>query len=359
MNIALRFVPFLVGVVVSYVVVTNIAHLDMTLKFIVVSICTLCLGYFFTWFNIRMMHRTGELSEGNILKPNHLGHIILFLGALVIGYGFSINGKILLLTGFAFLWFADDLLTKTSLATLNQGGQQNDSKQIGQHSAASDSLFNAIAEKRKTDPLIGAKLGGKEVFERLLAGMKNERGVHIESMLCALGALAGYSCQANLRAQAVAKGMDETTAFISVSGADGRKYFFGDPLNQALAESQHSIWNLAVGAARSNGCSILPDINDIFSHVTETVGTDSFGVPRFPDGHNASDSPINYLKVLWPTFFPLVTTFCKEPIEWPFLFGIAIQEALDAGKQALPQDVALQIIMEAAIPMSKVDLAPA
>lgn len=41
------------------------------------------------------------------------------------------------------------------------------------------------------------------------------------------------------------------------------------------------------------------------------------------------------------------------------MFGVAIQEALDAGREALPQDVALAIIMESAIPMSKVDLAAA
>ncbi|MFZ2449045.1 MAG: hypothetical protein WAW36_00800 [Methylovulum miyakonense] len=76
-----------------------------------------------------------------------------------------------------------------------------------------EALIHAIRERSKEDPLVGAKLGGKEIFQRLLDGMKNEKGVHIESLLCALGALAGYSCQANLRAQALAKGMSETAAF--------------------------------------------------------------------------------------------------------------------------------------------------
>ncbi|MCK9609455.1 MAG: hypothetical protein M0R33_23755 [Methylomonas sp.] len=69
-----------------------------------------------------------------------------------------------------------------------------------------EALVRAIREQSKEDPLVGAKLGGKEIFQRLVDGMKNEKGVHIESVLCALGALAGYSCQANLRAQALAKG---------------------------------------------------------------------------------------------------------------------------------------------------------
>lgn len=222
---------------------------------------------------------------------------------------------------------------------------------------ATEALLRVIEEKRKTDPLIGAKLGGKEVFQRLLRGMKDGRGVHIESLLCALGALAGYSCQANLRAQATAKGLPETAALITVCGANGRSYFFGDPLNQTLAESQYSVWGIAAGAAQHNGCKTLPDLNSIFAHVTETVGTDAFGIPRLPEGRVTSDTPINYLKVLWPVLFPVVTVFCKQPMEWPILFGVAIQEALDAGKEALSPDIALKIVMESAIPMSKVDLA--
>jgi hypothetical protein len=49
--------------------------------------------------------------------------------------------------------------------------------------------------------------------------------------------------------------------------------------------------------------------------------------------------------------------FCRQPSEWPFLFGLAIQQALDMGKDVLPNEEALQIVMECAIPMSKVDLA--
>ena len=73
-----------------------------------------------------------------------------------------------------------------------------------------DILLRSIAERAKIDPMIGAKLGGKEIFERLVRGMKTDRGVHTESLLCALGALAGYACQASLRANALAKGLPET-----------------------------------------------------------------------------------------------------------------------------------------------------
>jgi hypothetical protein len=218
-------------------------------------------------------------------------------------------------------------------------------------------LIRAIEERRKQDPLIGAKLGAKEIFQRLLAGMKNERGVHVESLLCALGALAGYSCQANLRAQALAKGLPENAVFQTVGTKDGRQYFFGDPLNNALAGSQFSVWGLAAGAAQHAGATELPDLNEIFQHTSSVVGGDQFGIPRIPDAHRPGDKPINYLKALWPALLPTVKLFCPNPAEWPILYGLAIQESIDAGRSAIDPALALKIVMESAIPMSKVDLA--
>lgn len=248
---------------------------------------------------------------------------------------------------------------KSILSKLTGSKSQPNPTQVKQLDPAAAALMRAIEEQRKTDPLIGAKLGSKEVNQRLINAMKNEKGVHVESLLCALGALAGYACQANLRAQALEKGMPETAAFTVIDTADEKKYFFGDPLNQVLSESQYSVWGLAVGAAQHNGCSSLPDIAEIFGHVSKTVGGVEFGIPRIPDGHQPGDTPINYLKVLWPSLLPTIKQFCQKPSEWPILLGLAIQEIMDMGKGVIAPDLALKIVMESAIPMSKVDLATA
>ena len=217
-------------------------------------------------------------------------------------------------------------------------------------------LMRAIEEQRKTDPLIGVKLGAKELNQRLFNAIKNEKGVHIESLLCALGALAGYACQANLRAQSLEMGLPEIAAFTVIDSEDGKKYFFGDPLNQVLAESQYSVWGLAAGAAQHNGCHSLPDISEIFGHVSKTVGSIEFGIPRISDGHQPGDTPINYIKVLWPNLLPTIKQFCQKPSEWPILLGLAVQEIMDMSKGIIAPDLALKIVMESAIPMSKVDL---
>ena len=58
--------------------------------------------------------------------------------------------------------------------------------------------------------------------------------------------------------------MAETAAFHIVDTKDGKQYFFGDPLNNALAGSQHSVWGLTRGAAQHAGAKELPDLNEIF-----------------------------------------------------------------------------------------------
>lgn len=56
-------------------------------------------------------------------------------------------------------------------------------------------LRRVIEEREASEPLLGPKTAGKVLLERLLALMKEERGVHVESLATALGALAGRSCQ--------------------------------------------------------------------------------------------------------------------------------------------------------------------
>ena len=220
-----------------------------------------------------------------------------------------------------------------------------------------EALLIAIRERSKDDPLVGAKLGAKEVFQRLLDGMKDSKGVHIESLMTALGGLAGYACQANLRAQALAKSMPETAPFIVMNTDDGKQYFFGDPLNDALLESQYSIWGLAGGAAQHAGAKDLPDMNELLRHTIEALGSEKFGIPRVPEKHMPAETPIDYVRVLWPTLFPTVKLFCPNPVDWPILYGLAIQEAIFAAKEAIDPSLALRIVMESAIPMSKIDLA--
>ncbi len=220
-----------------------------------------------------------------------------------------------------------------------------------------DGAFSPMIEKND-DPFFAVKKGGKDVATKLFAAMSGDKGIHLESLLCALGAIAGYACQVSVREQFMhQQGKSEKEVFIVVDNQqDGRNYFFGDLLNKPLAESKYSVWSLSSGASQKLGLRQLIDLHDIFRHVTETLGQTSFGVPRVPEKHKAKELPISYVKFLWPQLFPLAKRYSQAPSDWPILFGVAVQEILFASKGLIDPSLALQIIMESAVPMSKIYL---
>jgi hypothetical protein len=208
----------------------------------------------------------------------------------------------------------------------------------------------------QNDPLIGVKIGAKQVAVSVRSAMANEAGVHVESFLCALAACAGYSCQASVRRQAIAMGIDETAHFVRVECNDGKTYFFGDALNKPLAESQYSVWNLAASAAQAAGCTDILDLEDIFRHVSETVGTADFGNPRLPSEHPVHRRPVEYLVDIWPQLLPIILKYCPDPEHWPIVMSFAIHDMIIETSQILDPCVSLKVVMESAIPMSKLDL---
>ncbi len=236
------------------------------------------------------------------------------------------------------------------------GGNNGGSDDRPPEEMIEESLQRAIAEQKMQDPLVGVKVGSRELTNYLLDALKDEQGVHIESILSLLGSLAGFACQICARNeldQAASEVPDNE--FVAVETKDGQTFFFGDAINRPLAENEYSVWSLAAGAAQHLGCEELPDIDDIFRHVAASVGSAEFGIPRIPDGHNPMDLPLNFVKFVWPRVFPLVEKFCESPAEWPILFGLSIQEIIVMGKEAIDPQMAVLIVMESAIPMSKID----
>lgn len=217
-------------------------------------------------------------------------------------------------------------------------------------------LKNAIEEKRKTDPLIGAKLGANALIQQLSADMsaQNPKGVHLESLLVMLGSLGGFSCQMAIHEGVAKSKKGSSKPLMEVRGADGRKYYFGDLLNAILAEEKISFFAFAGGSVGAKGGK-LPDMQELLGHVSSSLGTENFGIPRYPEGHSAADTPYNFVKALWVSLLPNLKFYCHSPREWPIAFGIAVQNVIEQGKEHIPPEIALQIAMEAAAPMSKID----
>lgn len=180
--------------------------------------------------------------------------------------------------------------------------------------------------------------GGEYVLYRIWATVQDEQGIHPESLFTCLGALAGYACQTYVRQTAAQP-------------------------NLPLTESPLSVWSLIRRAVQKLGAP-LPDLETIFSHVTETVGTRAFGFPQVPDEHRPDHPATFYLTQIWPQILPIAQRFCRKPAQLPVLFGIALQRAIEQTQNMLSPTLSASIAMECAVAMSKVaalpeDLAPA
>jgi hypothetical protein len=202
-----------------------------------------------------------------------------------------------------------------------------------------------------TDELQAAKDAAPAILERAFAAASNERGIHVESLFCMLGALAGYACQASVRAQA--PGAPVQALFKIAQAADGSQFYFGDALNRPLAEDAYSVWSLVAGAAHQAGAKQLPDHMAIFREVAGAVGSPGFGVVKFRPGTSAGDTPANYVRAGWPVILEILRAKAPAPKDWPIALGIAAQQAIIMAKDAMPPEVSADIVMQAAIPMSK------
>jgi hypothetical protein len=195
------------------------------------------------------------------------------------------------------------------------------------------------------------------IADWLMREVKDQRGIHCETILTVIGALAGYSAQQALWEGMVKPGkLAITQAFKVVETNSGGTYFFGEALDTLLTsvEPKHlSIWKIVAGSTITGGGEHLPDIDDLLRHCVATVGTSAFGLPRLPDDHLPSIMPRTALEEYWPGARLLLAL--AEPLHWPLHMANAAHKLIQAMKSSIAQDLAVRIVMEAAVPMSRID----
>lgn len=191
----------------------------------------------------------------------------------------------------------------------------------------------------------------------VMAVASGERGVHVESMMVALGAVAGFGCQiaARLAPPAAIFADPARTPWAEVAGADGQTYYFGDAANYYLLEAPTSFWSVAAGVIGQISTQPVPNLAEIVRHVSMTVGGPDFGVIRFPPNTNASASPRDYLVALWPRVRARLDEGGLAPDEWSIGLGVCAQIALFAAKDVIEPAVGLAIMVESAVAMAKID----
>jgi hypothetical protein len=195
------------------------------------------------------------------------------------------------------------------------------------------------------------------IADWLMRELKDQRGIHCETILTVAGALAGFSAQQALWEGMVKPGkLAITEAFTVMETPTGATYFFGDTLDALITsmEPKHlSIWKIVAGGTLVTGGDHLPDMGNLLRHCAATAGTSAFGLPRLPDDHLPSIMPRGALERFWPGARLLLAL--AEPLHWPIHMAQATQKLMHAMKGAITPDLAVRIVMEAAVPMSRVD----
>jgi hypothetical protein len=90
-------------------------------------------------------------------------------------------------------------------------------------------------------------------------------------------------------------------------------------------------------------------------NAARTVGTRRFGVPRLPVEHMPKLMPRAALDEHWRMVREELIASARGPSQWPYDLAVAAQWQMVTSRGTLALPLAASIVMEAAIPMSKVD----
>jgi hypothetical protein len=202
---------------------------------------------------------------------------------------------------------------------------------------------------------------GRTIATMLVAKELRQGGpIHLETILTEIGALAGFAAQMSVRKAIIEpQKLDLNEILPEVVTTSGEKYYFSDTLNwivfENLARPPYSIWAYVLDAVPQASRASMPDMEDIVSHAARTIGTFRFGVPRLPTEHAPRKTPRAALAQHWTDVLEELRARARTPSDWPYDLSFAACWQMLNGRDRLALPLAATIVMEAAIPMSKVD----
>ena len=208
----------------------------------------------------------------------------------------------------------------------------------------------------------------RNVNQRLAIGDKT----HAPTIMAAAGAIAGVAAQVSLLSdiEMIQKAQEEKK-IAEVTLKDGRKFLYGDALNRMLYSVNDPVlassraWNMMVSAALSRGLdrSKLPNVPNMFKHVSESFGTDREGFPSVADNAKPALPVRDLLKLVGPVAFAALAGEIDRTLanaagranrkSWVAITAQSAANTLLYASRVLPLETCLTIGMESAIYASK------
>jgi hypothetical protein len=177
----------------------------------------------------------------------------------------------------------------------------------------------------------------------------------VPSMLNALGACAGFAAQVAVWRELVLPTKRNPGEFFVYAITKSREtFFFGEAINLFLVSMMPDrVSFLSLATAASANASELFDLGELAGHVSRTLGTEGFGRPRAGSSVHVPELPRRALTRTWGQAAHILRD--SRPAEWPALLGAAAYNIVRANRQWLPPPAALRVLLEAALPMSKLN----
>lgn len=226
------------------------------------------------------------------------------------------------------------------------------------NSPSAQAMQRAVREAAIKDPLAPLTMTAREVIDYTMIRLKDDRGVHLETALALIGALAGHLCaEIGVQARrALGAGFNprDLETYCEVQGKSPERYVLGNLVDEWMFRQGKGFWPCLDAFAQQHGAH-MPDQEELRKHVVQTFYTPDFGIPRLPDRHQPAVPPVVLLQKLGADYVPRLTLYLDRLEDAVTALGIAAQTLMTdamAGK-AMPLDVMLKILAESALPMAR------
>jgi hypothetical protein len=211
------------------------------------------------------------------------------------------------------------------------------------------------------------------LVRNLPARIMLEGKLHAPTLMAAAGAIAGVSAQVSLLADAekIEKARADKRIQEIKFKADNRLFLHGDALNEMLYSvrdpviAKSRVWNMMVSAALQRGLARekLPNVPNMFKHVSESFGTAREGRPSVDERAQPVASVRDLLALTGPVAFaalageidPTTTAMAGRANRksWVAISAQAAANMLFTASKIMPPETCLTIARESAIYASK------
>lgn len=233
--------------------------------------------------------------------------------------------------------------------------EQNDAEAKESREELEKQFFAKLAEQRKTDPLVGVKLGSEDIFKSLMMIARDDKNVvNTHDVTLYAAGLAGYACQAScMERYLVREHMAFNEKFRLLVTERGEKFIFGDCVNEKLLTDEHSVWNLVSGMYKYLYPSLrVPSPAKYITKVAENIGKPSYLVC----GEHTQENLTEMYALVWKNLYVKMRRYCPNENEWPVLYGMVLQKCLGSTKGMIDPIIVMDLIAEAMIFASKIYL---